>query len=465
MTKLKDLFSNEDVASIRSYARKKTSKNIHDSIQSLEFEINTLYNSNGQTPFFTVGFGLGESWYEREIQKAIFANRMRGIGGGHVAIFPKLVFTLKRGLNLNPEDPNYDIKQLAMECTSKCMYPDIVSYDKLSEITGSFKAPMGCRSFLQRWLNENGEEEHSGRMNLGVVTLNLPRIAIQSKGNIKRFWRLLDERLAVANDTCEFRIKRILEATPKNAPILYEDGAFGRLKEDESVWDIMKGRRATISIGYIGLYEVGTVFFGPEWEKNPEAKKFTLDVLEHMKINAEEMSDKTDIHVSVYGTPSESLTDRFCRMDNDKFGVIKDITDKGYYTNSFHYDVRKAPTPFEKIDFEKEYLPQTSGGFICYVELANARQNIKALEAIWDYAYDRVGYFAVNTPIDKCFECEFEGEFDTTERGFKCPTCGNTNPKTCDVVKRTCGYLGNPQSRPMVEGRHKEIVARVKHDV
>lgn len=454
----------EDENKWSEYSMEKTKKDIFDSIQSLEYELNTIYSSNGQTPFFTIGFGLGMSWFEREIQRAILMNRMNGLGG-KVAIFPKLVFTLKDGVNLKPGDPNYDIKQLALKCTSECMYPDILSYEKLVELTGNFKAPMGCRSFLQGWKDENGREVNAGRMNLGVTTINLPRIAIQSKGNERRFWKLLDERLKVIKDTCEFRIQRILEAEPKNANILYKDGGFGkRLNDDESVWEVMKDRRATISMGYIGLYEVGTIFYGSDWEVNPEAKEFTLNVLKYMKEYADECSNEFNVHTSVYGTPSESLTDRFCKMDRDKFGIIEDVTDKEYYTNSFHYDTRKKITPFEKIDFESEYLPYTSGGFINYVELANARQNIKALEDVWDYAHEKVGYFAVNTPIDKCFDCGFEGEFETTEVGFKCPTCGNTNPDTCDVIKRTCGYLGNPQARPMVRGRHKEIASRVKHD-
>ncbi|NQJ67919.1 anaerobic ribonucleoside-triphosphate reductase [Streptococcus suis] len=448
------------------YARAKTQKDIYDAMQSLEYEINTLFTSNGQTPFTSLGFGLGTSWFEREIQKAILNIRIKGLGReGRTAIFPKLIFTVKRGLNLEPNSPNYDIKQLAVECATKRMYPDMLSYDKIVELTGSFKVPMGCRSFLQGWKDENGQDVTSGRMNLGVVTVNLPRIAMESAGDMDKFWDIFVERMAIAKDALVYRVERVKEATPANAPILYQYGAFGkRLAKTDAVDEVFKHRRATISLGYIGLYEVAAVFYGGHWEDNPEAKDFTIAIIKRMKELTEAWSDQYGYHFSVYSTPSESLTDRFCRMDTDKFGLVENITDKQYYTNSFHYDVRKNPTPFEKLDFEKVYVEAgASGGFIHYCEYPVLQQNPKALEAVWDYAYDRVGYLGTNTPIDHCYACDFEGDFEPTERGFKCPNCGNSDPKTVDVVKRTCGYLGNPQARPMVKGRHKEIISRVKH--
>lgn len=449
-----------------AYAREKTKKDIYDAMQSLEYEINTLFTSNGQTPFTSLGFGLGTSWFEREIQKAILTIRIKGLGSeNRTAIFPKLIFTVKRGLNLEVGSPNYDIKQLAVECATKRMYPDMLSYDKIVELTGSFKVPMGCRSFLQGWKDETGQDVTSGRMNLGVVTVNLPRIALESAGNKEKFWEIFSERMGIAKDALVYRVERVKEATPSNAPILYQYGAFGkRLRKEDQVDQVFKNRRATVSLGYIGLYEVATVFYGGQWEDKPEAKAFTLDIIKKMKALTEDWSDQYGYHFSVYSTPSESLTDRFCRMDTEKFGMVEDITDKEYYTNSFHYDVRKNPTPFEKLDFEKDY-PEAgaSGGFIHYCEYPVLQQNPKALEAVWDYAYDRVGYLGTNTPIDHCYACDFEGDFEPTERGFKCPNCGNSDPKTVDVVKRTCGYLGNPQARPMVNGRHKEITARVKH--
>lgn len=449
----------------KAFARKKTKKDIFDAMQSLEYEINTLFTSNGQTPFTSLGFGLGTNWFEREIQRAILQIRINGLGiEKRTAIFPKLIFTIKRGVNAQPTDPNYDIKQLALECATKRMYPDVLNYDKIVELTGSFKVPMGCRSFLQGWKDEQGEEVNVGRMNLGVVTLNLPRIALEAQGSQEKFWQILNERLAIVKDALVYRVERVKEAKPANAPILYMYGAFGkRLATQDAVDELFKNKRATVSLGYIGLYEVASAFYGGAWEDNQEAKNFTLDILKELKKNADNWGNEYGYHFSVYSTPSESLTDRFCRLDTEKFGIVENITDKEYYTNSFHYDVRKNPTPFEKLDFEKDYPKYCSGGFIHYCEYPMLQQNPKGLEAVWDYAYDKVGYLGTNTPIDHCYACGFEGDFHPTERGFECPECGNHDPKTCDVVKRTCGYLGNPQARPMVHGRHKEISSRVKH--
>lgn len=456
------------------YAAFKTVKDIYDSMQSLEYEVNTLYSSNGQTPFVTFGFGLGTGRWEREIQKAILKVRLKGIGkDGTTAIFPKLVMGLKRGTNLDPQDPNYDIKQLALKCSAKRMYPDVLNYEKIVEITGSYKAPMGCRSFLQGWKDDAGQEVAAGRMNLGVVTLNLPRIALETANfsepahkqqALESFWALLEDRIEVARQALYYRVQRCKEALPENAPILYQHGAFGlRAQRGESVDRFFDGGRATVSLGYIGLYEVATAFFGPDWETNPEAKAFTLDILAKLKAHCSAWYRETGIWFSVYSTPSESLTDRFCRLDRERFGAVADITDKDYYTNSYHYDVRKKVTPFEKIDFEKDYPVYAAGGFIHYCEYPKMTQNLQALEAVWDYAYDRVGYLGTNASIDRCFDCGFEGQFSPTAEGFECPDCGNTNPETCDVVKRTCGYLGNPMKRPMVHGRHEEIASRVNH--
>ena len=448
-----------------SFAREKTKKDIYDAMQALEYEVNTLFSSNGQTPFTTVGFGLGTSWLEREIQKAILQVRIKGLGKQHqTAIFPKLIFTVKRGLNLAKTDPNYDIKQLAVECATKRMYPDILMYDKIIALTGSFKCPMGCRSFLQGWHDENGQEVNSGRMNLGVVTINLPRVAIEAKGDKEVFWEIMDDRIHVAKKALMNRLNRCKETKPENAPILYENGAFGkRLKPTDSADELFKNSRATISLGYIGLYEVGAAFYGSDWEHNQEAHDFTVSIVKYLHDYCLKWEQQYGYHFSVYSTPAESLTDTFCEDDIERFGMIPDITSKEYYTNSFHYDVRKNPTPFEKLAFEQDYPQYAAGGFIHYCEYPNLKQNPAALEAVWDWAYDRVGYLGTNASIDHCFECGFDGEFKATARGFECPQCGNRDPKTCDVVKRTCGYLGNPMIRPMVHGRHKEITSRVKH--
>lgn len=461
----RDLIDDEEKA--EAFAKKRTKKDIYDAMQSLEYEINTMFSSQGQTPFTSLGFGLGTSWIEKEIQKDILRIRIAGLGKEHrTAIFPKLLFTIKKGLNLHPGDPNYDVKQLAIECSTKRMYPDVLNYDMIKKITCSFKCPMGCRSFLQGWKDENGQEVNSGRMNLGVVTVNLPRIAMESHGDMDLFWKIFNVRMQTCHEALKFKAHRVTEAKPVNAPILYQYGAFGkRLAEDGNVNDLFKNGRATISLGYIGLYEVGTVFYGSNWEHNREAHDFTVEIVKKMHdLCAKwEKDDPNHYHYSLYSTPSESLTDRFCRLDTAKFGKVKDITDKEYYTNSFHYDVRKHPTPFEKLNFEKDYPKYAAGGFIHYCEYPNLKQNPAALEAVWDWSYDKVGYLGTNTPIDKCYKCGFAGEFKATAKGFQCPVCGNHDPKTCDCVKRTCGYLGNPLKRPMVHGRHEEIAHREKH--
>lgn len=453
----------KDAETLEAFARKQTSKNIYDAMQSLEYEMNTLYNSNGQTPFFTLNFGLGTNWYEREIQKAILQVRIKGLGAeGKTPVFPKLVFTQRDGVNLKPFDPNYDIKQLALECATKRMYPDVVNFDKIVEITGDFKAPMGCRSFLGSHIRD-GKLVTDGRMNMGVVSLNLPRISINTN-DTEEFFILMKDRMKLVKKGLDFRIKELKKVKAKNAPILYMHGATGfRLKAEDSVEEIFKNGYASISMGYIGLYETVAKFYGPDWYDNNEAEKFSLDILKLMKATVTEWSKENGYGYSVYATPSESLCDRFCRLDKAKYGEIENITDKDWYTNSFHYDVRKEITPYEKIDFESKYAPYTNGGFIHYAEFPSLVKNPKALEAFWDYCYDKVGYIGTNTPVDKCYCCGFEGEFKATEHGFECPNCGNNDPATSNCTRRLCGYLGSVMDIPPIKGKKAEMRNRVKH--
>ena len=451
-------------------AKVRTRKSIYDAMQTMEYQINSNRVSNGQTPFVTVGFGLGTDWFAREVQRAILLNRIRGLGKDHhTAIFPKLVFTVRHGVNADPGDPNYDLKQLALECATKRMYPDVVFYENIVKITGSFKAPMGCRSFLQGWINpETGKDEEDGRMNLGVVSVNVPRIAIESHGSKERFWKLFNERMEVAHQALQFRIMRCKQATPVNAPTLFRFGAFGRLGASGNVDTLFKNERATVSLGYIGLAEATAVFYGKDWIRDhgwdPQGKEFALSIVKRMSELCKQWSKAEGYHYSVYSTPAESLTDRFNRMDREKFGRIEGVTDHDFYTNSFHYPVWLQPTPMEKLNYEKDFPYFASGGFINYCEYPCLQDNPKALEAVWDYAYNiGIGYLGTNTPIDHCFVCGFQGDFEPTDEGFKCPECGNCDPDKCNVTKRTCGYLRNPVQRPMVHGRHEEISHRVKH--
>jgi ribonucleoside-triphosphate reductase len=321
-----------------------------------------------------------------------------------------------------------------------------------------------CRSFLPYYEEEKGKPLTYGRRNMGVVTLNIPRIAIESKGDKQKFWDIFNERMQLMKDALLFRVNTLKQAKAKNAPILYQYGATGhRLSADSEVFDMFKNGEASVSIGYIGLYEAATVFYGANWENDRNAKEFTLDIMKQIYDYKEKWCKETGYGFSIYGTPSESLTDRFCRLDTKKFGIIKDVTDKGYYTNSFHYDVRKPIDPFTKFEFESEYEPYTTGGFIHYCEAPSLKNNLSALEKIWDYAYNKSGFYGVNQPVDECFECGFKGEFDSSVEGFKCPNCGNHNPETVSCIRRLCGYLSSVVQRKPIRGRIKEISSRVKN--
>ena len=448
------------------YARQRTEKECYDAFQSLEYEVNTLHTANGQTPFVTFGFGLGTDWAARLIQQSILLNRLAGLGKNRkTAVFPKLVFSIREGVNRRAGDVNYDIKQLALECASKRMYPDILNYDQVVKVTGSFKTPMGCRSFLGVY-EENGEQIHEGRNNIGVISLNLPRIALEAGGDEARFWTLLDARLQLAKRALMTRVARLEKTKARVAPILYMEGACGvRLNADDEVGPIFRNGRASLSLGYIGLHETLNALSGGHQHPYDDAalRAKGVEIIAYMRDATERWKAETGYGFSLYSTPSENLCDRFCRLDAAQFGLVPGVTDKGYYTNSFHLDVEKKVNPYDKIDFEAPYPPLSNGGFICYGEYPNVQHNLKALEDVWDYSYDRVPYYGTNTPIDECYECGFNGEFTCTSRGFTCPNCGNHDPARVSVTRRVCGYLGSPDARPFNAGKQQEVQRRVKH--
>lgn len=446
-------------------AKKRTESIVYDSMEGVEYALNTV-QGNGQTPFVTISFGLSTSWAGRVVQKAILKVRINGYGAqSKTPVFPKLVYMLKEGVNMRPGDPNYDVKRLALYCASKRIYPDFQSVDNTVRDLGFNPTSMGCRSFLSYYENpETGEPVEYGRFNVGVVTLNLPRIAMQTEST-EEFMRLLDARAGIVREALDWRFDQVREATASQSPIHYVTGAAGvALSPSDKVCDLVEGGYATASMGYIGVYEVVARFYGGDWYGNREAVEFSVNIVRRLDELARSWKAESGRGYGVYGTPSESLCDRFARLDTRLFGEVENITSKGYYQNSFHVDVRKNMSPFEKWRVEAQYLPYTTGGAIDYVETETLLKNPDALESIVDAAVAAgVRYFGVNQPVSQCFECDYSGEFAADVRGFYCPDCGERDEEKISVVRRVCGYLGSFADRPVVEGKRKEIVARVKH--
>jgi ribonucleoside-triphosphate reductase (formate) len=455
------------------YAKKRTEKDVYDAFQALEYEINSLFNSHSQSPFTTVSFGMGTSWASRVIQEAVLNVRLKGLGGdseneGITAIFPKLIFFIEEGLNLKPEDPNYDIKRLALKCAARRQYPDIISAKNNRGITGSSVpvTSMGCRSFLSVWKDENGEERLDGRNNLGVNSLNIPMISLDSNKDLNVFWELLNEKCEIAHEGLKFRVKTFESATSDLAPVLYQDGAFGvRFESGEKIGDMFRNGRSSLSLGYIGLWEAACYMFDVETiEKGDKAYQFMLDTAQFMKDKTEQWKKAEGYGYSLYTTPSEGYCSSALEKCKKKHGVVENVTDKDYFTNGFHVSVREKISPFDKIDFEAPFHWIANAGHISYTEFPDMKGNIEGLESVWDYAVEHLDYFGTNTAIDTCHECGFVGEMqDTGDGEYVCPSCGNEDHSKMQVCKRLCGYLGEVASRPVNKGKKQEIKERVKH--
>lgn len=450
------------------YATELTKTEVMDACQSLEYEVNTLFTSQGQTPFVTFGFGLGTSWQARAIQVGLLETRIRGLGTqGRTAIFPKLVYMMDEGLNLKEGDPHYYITKLAAKCAARRNYPDILNMPML-RASGGGCAPMGCRSFLHEWRHPStGELVWDGRNNLGVVSINLPQAALQSS-SINEFWELLDIKLELAKKALDVRVDRLRGVKAKVAPILYQEGALGfRLKPEDDIFQVFENGRSSISLGYIGLNEMCNSLFGAEVHlfDSPMKQKFAISVVAYLKKVTTQWTKDSTLSYGVYSTPSESLCDRFCRIDQARFGIVEGVTDRDYYTNSFHLDVAKRVSPTQKIDFEKPYHHEASSGHISYTEVPNIPLKLREIYILttWDYASTRLPYIGTNCVIDYCYKCEQGGDAKATEDGFACPECGNTDPLTLEVTKRVCGYLGSPNARPYNHGKQQEVIQRVKH--
>jgi len=447
------------------YASDMTTDSVRQAMQGLEYEINSLSTVNGQTPFTTIGLGTETSWEGRLVQEYVFKTRMEGFGAKkETAIFPKIVFAMTEGLNFDPGDPNWDIAQLAFACMTKSIYPDILFVSREQWEKGTVVYPMGCRAFLSQWFDKDGKETYAGRFNMGATSINLPRIAIKNKGDEAGFYKELDRIMEICKENNMFRVHYLEKTQAEMAPILWMSGAMAVKSAGETISDLVRGGYATISIGYIGLSEVSQLLYGKDFSQDEEVYEKTFNILKYMSEKVLQYRKETGVGFAFYATPSESLCDRFARIDRREFGDIEGITDKGYYDNSFHVSSRMNVNMFDKLRMEALGHKYSAGGHISYIETDSLQKNPEAIHSILKYARGvGIHYMGINQPVDKCHKCGFEGEFLATEEGFQCPQCGNKDNDQMNVIRRVCGYLSQPNARPFNEGKQKEIVGRVKH--
>ena len=449
-------------------ALERRQEDLETGVQMIQYQINTLMTTNGQTPFVTIFMYLDETnEYIDEIAliiEEILKQRLKGMKneqGVYVTpAFPKLIYVLDENNCLKGGKYDY-ITHLAVECSAKRMYPDYISAKIMRQnYEGNIFSPMGCRSFLSPWKNEKGEYVFESRFNQGVVSLNLPQIGIIANGDEKKFWKLLDERLELCYDALMCRHNSLLGTVSDVSPIHWQYGGIARLKKGEKIDKLLKGGFSTLSLGYIGIYEMTKLMKGVS-HTEPEGKEFALKVMHYLRDTVDRWKQETGLGFALYGTPAESLCYRFARVDKERFGDIPDVTDKGYYTNSYHVDVREKITAFQKLKFESEFQPISSGGAISYVEIPNMKNNIPALEALIKYMYENIQYAEVNTKSDYCHECGFDGEIIINDDNeWECPNCGNKDHSKLSVTRRTCGYLGENFWNV---GKTKEIKSRVLH--
>ncbi len=437
-------------------------------VQTIQYQINTLMTTNGQSPFVTLFLNLDENneFLEENalIVEEVLRQRLEGIKnekGVYVTpAFPKLVYVLYEHNNLS--GGKYDhITELAVQCSAKRMYPDYISAKKMREnYEGNVFSPMGCRSFLSTWKDENGNYKFEGRFNQGVVSINLPQIGIVAKGDEKVFWQEFDKRLELCYEALMCRHEALKGTKSDVSPIHWQYGAIARLNKGETIDKLLEGGYSTISLGYIGLYEVTKLMKGVS-HTQPEGEEFAIRVMQRMRDKADEWKERTGIGFGLYGTPAESLCYRFARIDKSRFGTIEDITDKGYYTNSYHVDVRENIDGFHKLAFESKFQQISSGGAISYIEIPNMRHNIPALKEVVKFIYENIQYAEFNTKSDYCQVCGYDGEIVINDDNeWECPQCHNKDHSKMNVTRRTCGYLGENFWNV---GKTKEIKARVLH--
>ena len=437
-------------------------------VQTIQYQINTLMTTNGQSPFVTLFLNLQEDDpYLKEnamIVEEILRQRLQGIKndkGVYVTpAFPKLIYVLDEHNCLKGGKYDY-ITRLAVKCSAKRMYPDYISAKKMREnYEGNVFSPMGCRSFLSPWKDENGKYKFEGRFNQGVVSLNLPQIGIIAKGDEEKFWQLLDERLELCYEALMCRHNALMSIKSDVSPVHWQYGAIARLQKGETIDKYLLNGYSTISLGYIGLYELTKLMKGTS-HTTEEGKDFALRVMRRLRGACDKWKAQTGLGFGLYGTPAESLCYRFARIDKERFGTIEDVTDKGYYTNSYHVDVREQIDAFSKFKFESQFQSISSGGAISYVEIPNMRHNLEALEEVVKFIYDNIQYAEFNTKSDYCHVCGFDGEITINDDNeWECPVCHNKDHGKMTVIRRTCGYLGENFWNV---GKTKEIKARVMH--
>ena len=437
-------------------------------VQTIQYQINTLITTNGQSPFVTLFLHIDEDdEYVEEtaaIVEEILNQRIQGIknekGVYITPAFPKLIYVLDENNNLTGGKYDY-ITHLAVKCSAKRMYPDYISAKQMrANYNGNVFSPMGCRSFLSPWVDENGNYKFEGRFNQGVVSINLPQIGILAAGDEEKFWKLLSERLELCHEALMCRHHALLGVTSDVSPIHWQYGAIARLKPGEKIDKLLKDGYSTLSLGYIGIYEVTKLMTG-EPHTSPKGQAFALKVMKRLRNACETWKEESGLGFGLYGTPAESLCYRFARIDKEKFGDIKDITDKGYYTNSYHVDVREHIDAFSKLKFESQFQPISSGGAISYIEIPNMRNNLAALEELVKFIYDNIQYAEFNTKSDYCHVCGYDGEIIINDDNeWECPQCHNKDRKKMNVTRRTCGYLGENFWNV---GKTKEIKSRVTH--
>ncbi|RKW56362.1 MAG: anaerobic ribonucleoside-triphosphate reductase [Lachnospiraceae bacterium] len=453
-------------------------KEITKGVQTIQYQVVTLMTTNGQAPFITVFMYLNEAKNEQEkedlalIIEEMIRQRYQGVknesGVWVTPAFPKLIYVLEED-NVRPGSRYYHLTKLAAKCTAKRLVPDYVSEKKMFEYkvdkngNGNCYTPMGCRSFLTPYVDENGKAKYYGRFNQGVVTINLVDVALSSGGDTTKFWNIFDERLELCHRALRARHER-LKGTPSDvAPILWQYGALGRLKKGEPIDKLLYGGYSTISLGYAGLYECVKYMTGKS-HTDDASKPFALSVMQKMNDKCNEWKKAENIDYSPYGTPLESTTYKFAKALQKRFGIIEGITDKNYITNSYHVHVSEDIDAFTKLKFESEFQKLSPGGAISYVEVPNMQDNLEAVMSLLGFIYDNTMYAELNTKSDYCQECGFDGEIkivkDKGKLVWKCPKCGNTDQSKLNVARRTCGYIG---TQFWNQGRTQEIADRVLH--